>query len=347
MKHLVKVFGITLLLFVVFSFSKLKAQQAVAVLQHSGVASIFTDIAAAVNYAVSGDTIMLSGGIFESTNIEITKKLHIFGVGHYPDSTQATGITLVGGNIILKTGADFGRIQGIYLNGNIIFGTYADDQTVNNYTISRCSVNQIKLSFDGQTSTNSTNLTISENVVRTEIYGGNAQKVVIKKNLVNGQVINFDLNAKFANNIFFYNSGAGYLFQNVTSCKMFNNIIFQAGDYIANAGGNSFENNIFTTANPVFTGNAASNNFLGQTQIFIDQTENVFNYSNNYHLHPQSVGFSAGNDHYDIGIYGTFEPYKDGAVPQTPHFQAKNINTSGAPDQQMLNISIGVKSQKN
>jgi hypothetical protein len=75
------------------------AQRKIA-LEHSGASSFFTDIPTAIDAAVSGDIIYLPGGSFPGFDI-FNKQLTIIGVGHNLDSTAATTMTLISGNIVM------------------------------------------------------------------------------------------------------------------------------------------------------------------------------------------------------------------------------------------------------
>ncbi len=52
------------------------------------------------------------------------------------------------------------------------------------------------------------------------------------------------------------------------------------------------------------------------------------------------------SDGTDIGIYGSSQPYKEGAVPFNPHIYFKNIGGTTTPNG-LLNINIKVKAQDN
>lgn len=110
-----KKLAILLFILVFSSYSAIQAQRLIAV-DHSGTVTTFTRLDTALVHAVNGDNVYLPGGSFNiSGGLSITKKLYIYGAGHYPDSTTATGQTYItGGTLFIKSGADSGSLCGIY-----------------------------------------------------------------------------------------------------------------------------------------------------------------------------------------------------------------------------------------
>jgi hypothetical protein len=81
-----------ILLALVAATSSSFAQNLIAV-QNAGTPSFFLMITEAIESAQDGDTIYLPGGSFGDCNIN--KRLYLVGVGHHPDSTNATNFTLL------------------------------------------------------------------------------------------------------------------------------------------------------------------------------------------------------------------------------------------------------------
>ena len=271
-------------------------------------------------------------------------------MGHYPDSTLATNFTYLNGNIFIVSGADTGLLSGFNLNPQyyIYFGTTASNQVVNNFTIKRCNITTLYLSYNGSTTTNSKNFTIEENVINN-IYGGNALSFIISKNIVSGTLYYFsNTNGQcFFNNNIFLNSGN--LSNNTLSNCTFNNNVIFSNNITGSVTTCNFLNNIFLY-NDIFPlgSNLGSNNIINQTQssIFVNQSGTTFSYSQNYHLKTGCPGIKAGTDETDIGIYGTSQPYKDGALPSNPHISSKSIsNTTDGQGNVIINAKIGVSAQ--
>lgn len=350
MKKIISILSILL----ICSSINLMAQKKVT-LQSGNNASFYSTIDSAILNAVNGDIIYIPGGSYVIPSLVINKGVQIFGAGHYPDSTSATGQTVLTGEVRIVSGADNGSLQGCYILGSIFFGTTGADQNVNNFGISRCNMANLYISYDGNATSTSTNLYISENVILGGIWGGNCINTLYKKNIVNGRLYNHAAST-FENNIFLL-SGAGCydnFFNSVSGCVLNNNII-SFGDggcgvfFFGNSNGNIFNNNLFRLAQNAYFPNGSNlqyNNLFGfvDTDVFSGGTGYSFSYNEDYHMLPACIAHNAGTDGTDLGIYGTSDPYKEGAVPANPHIRTKNI--AGATNAQGdLNVDIKVAAQ--
>jgi hypothetical protein len=327
--------------------SNLFAQKRI-VLQHNGIASVYFEIDSLKAHLQTGDTIYFPGAGYTIGNWIIDKSVTIFGAGHYPDSTLATGTTYLVGDITLKTGADNTFIQGLYLTGNITFGSDATNQTVNNVILSRCSIALLYLSYNGSAVTASNNIVIRENVIGSDFYGGYATGVLVANNILNRRMLHFS-NTLVKNNIFIGQYCSGNPLNSMSNCSFQNNALiftcFDISNLMGNCNTNDFQNNAFNTP-PVFPigSNTGSGNWINidPNVFFVNFNAYGFSYTQNYHL--QSPATYMGTDATQIGLYGSVLPYKDGAVPINPHIQAKTIapvtNSIGE-----LNIDIKVAAQ--
>ena len=192
---------ISIISILVFGFTVNSIAQKKITLQSGNNSSFYSTIHSAILNAVNGDIIYIPGGSYVIPSLVINKGVQIFGAGHYPDSTQATGQTVLTGEVRIVSGADNGSLQGCYILGNVYFGNNAGDQTVNNFGISRCNMSSLHISFDGSSTSNSTNIFIPENVILGAINGGNCINTLYKKNVANGK-INWHSASVFENNIF-------------------------------------------------------------------------------------------------------------------------------------------------
>lgn len=350
MKKLIALLSIILIGFSMNSF----AQKKIA-LQSGSTSTFYSTIDSAILNAVNGDIIYIPGGSYFIPTLVINKGVQIYGAGHYPDSTQATGQTVLTGDVRILSGADNGSLQGCYIMGSVVFGNTVADQTVNNYGISRCSMANLVISFDGTTTSNSTNIYISENVILGSVYGGNCINTLYRKNIING-FVNTHSASVFENNVFLLaGSGCNYYFLSSVNGCVFNNNIISFGDggcgtfFFGASGGNIFNNNLFRQAQNTYFPNGTNlqyNNYFGAvaTDIFNGGTGYTFSYNEDYHMLSTCIAHNGGTDGTDPGIYGTSDPYKDGAVPANPHIQTKNI--SGATNAQGdLNVDIKVAAQ--
>lgn len=330
-------------------FSMAAAQTSIAV-QSGDQVSFYTTLSAAVAAAQDGDAVYLPGGSYTIGNITIDKSLTIAGVGHYPGFSQATGITYLHGNINLLQGADSSFLTGFYLTGEIRLGTTAENQQVNHLNITRCNVNSIWLSHDylaGSITTSHT-INITENVIRGNFGGGNAQYVLISKNIICDRVIHFNGNVIFNNNIFLMNALSYYPMLVNIQAALFNNNIFLSSNFVIGSGLSStgFFNNIFVNNFEIPNYSYGSGNIVNvpQASIFQNQSGYSFSYDHDYHLKAESVGIGAGNDGFDIGIYGTSIPYKEGAVPFIPHIATQLVSPE-TNNQGQIEVNINVEAQ--
>lgn len=347
-----------LIFFLAVLFSYSSYSQAVFVVQNASNSSVHPTLNAAVAAALDGDYIYMPGGSFGIGDLKVNKRLHLFGAGHYPDSTQATGRTALTGNIYFKTGANNSVLQGIYLSSNIFMGDSCSTGNVSNILISRCNVDNIYLTYNtGTTDCGAQNIFIKDCIVRTDIRGAYTQGNVVESSIITNQIANFNGNTEFKNNIFLrYNNSStagNYVLNYVYNCNFSNNIFrhyYSTSNYFStNSADNFFNNCIFgMPSNYLFAG-IHSNCLFSKT--FANQFVNVpnvadFSYTYNYHLSDTSAAIGAGMNGTDCGIYGGDNPYKDGAVPLNPHIQFKQIPTA-TDSQGKLNIEIKVSAQEN
>jgi hypothetical protein len=345
----------TLIFFGIILLFKVSYAQKIITLQSGTDLHQYYSLDSAMMNASDGDFIFVPGGIFTVSNFVINKSVMIFGAGHYHDSTMATGESYIIGNVILENGASAGLITGFDIDGDIRVGAAGSD-SVSNYTISRCNFNNLLLSANGAAPTNARNFSVSENIIRGDVMGANALNLNLTKNFIEGGLVNFH-SAVFQNNNFI---GLGncqtlvVLIQNVTSSNFDNNIFLYTPPACAGAAlfdslsiNNVFMNNLFSmSVNFPINSNQAYNTISGHAvnTIFINATGDVFSYSDDYQLKPGSQGLQAGTDGYDIGVFGTVQPFKTASVPFNPHIQSKNFD-SITNSQGQLNIQIRVGAQ--
>ncbi|MDT8308128.1 MAG: hypothetical protein RQ866_01265 [Bacteroidales bacterium] len=300
-----------------------------------------------------GDTIYLPGGIINLYgNWIIDKEVHIFGVGFFPDSSLATGITNIPNyHIYFVKGSSNSSIEGIYTANTINIGynssTMAD--SVDNITIKRCRINQITLGYS--TYSQAANINILHSIINT-IDFRNAIFVNIEKNIINGRITNINGNVLLKNNIFFWNDDVGYSQPPLTSNVQ--NVLFKNNIFLDNEspGTNycTFSNNIFAHSTP-----SAGTNLFDATNIFVNNVDSIkfvsydnitlkdYTFMDDIHLQPTSPAKNIGDDGTDAGIYGTAIPVKEGWVPITPHVQLFNIAPNSINGK--LPVEVKVKAQ--
>ena len=124
-------------------------QKLIAV-QNENNASFYRTVDEAIENAVSGDYLYLPGGSFTISK-PINKTLHIYGVGHNPDSCAATGITHLSGEINISGESDYGSLNGLLISGNINFMTDLSEIDNKYFAIERCNI-QGSIGFNAHSS---------------------------------------------------------------------------------------------------------------------------------------------------------------------------------------------------
>ena len=320
------------------------AQNLIAV-QNGATPKFYASLDSAITHALAGDTLYLPGGSY-SFSTQISKRLHFVGVGYNPDSTAVTLPTQINGDISLLASASGGSMTGINFTGKIYFGSGLPAE---NYTFFRCKINEFISFVIYGWSTIIKNNKFYENIIGNMSGGGELNYFI---NNIFGGFGGFGgigSNNIFKNNIFLNTSGGignsnnfeNNIFISQTTFRIDRSIEFQ---------NSTFRNNLFleNISFPYLTTNLGSGNIVNQTQasIFINQTGNTFDYTHNYHLKSTCPGKNAGTDGTDIGIYGGSYPWKEGAIPNNPHFQSVKIapktDANGS-----LNVNIKVQAQDN
>lgn len=334
----------------------------------NGSPQFFIDLNVAIDSASSGSAIYVPGGVYTLTT-KINKKLFIYGSGHDPDSSTATGISKISGNISIIAGADSGMLMGFVIPNALTFGSseFANDKVVTHYTIARCNIGYLQLTPSNglyclQPNSNAVNNLFYNNVIGG-LFAADAQNNLFLNNIFSGIVQRIGINSLLQNNIFLaqgYCSAYCYAaLGSVLSSSIANNIFtsnalsigtthFCYGDYVTN--NTTFSNNLFVENNAV--NNYCStcndqNNFWNQdsSSIFINNTSgHLFSYSSDYHIQATSAGHNGGTDGSDVGIYGGIYPWKEGSLPSNPHISYKSI-ASGTDMNGNLQINIKVEGQ--
>jgi hypothetical protein len=327
---IIKHFFMKLMLFLSLFLVSLSAQgQNAVVLQHNGIATVFSTtnpLADAYAASVSGDTIYLPGGVFPG--IGINKRLSIFGTGHYPDSTAATGVSNLA-SIEFQTGSDKSYIQGLNIGGGINF---QHNIRIDSVVIARCNAGSLYINGENNPATNCQGVLIYQNVIGDMVLI-HSSGVRVFNNIISGL-------HEMGTNTWIRNNKINGL--NACYYAMFEN------NTIASYGGgidfNTFRNNIINTQPAAGNSTWVNNYFsIDFSNLFVKQTA-WFAYADDYHL--KTPASYPGTDATQAGIYGGYYPYKPGAVPANPHIQTYTIplqtNTSG-----QLNIQVKVAAQNN
>jgi hypothetical protein len=347
---------LTILSLMLFGIYISDAQQITVALHHGGTSQMYYGNGAfqdAYNASANGDTIYLPGNAHYS-GIGIAKKLVIIGSGHRPDSTLATGRTMIESDFRFYAGADGSVLEGIYSTSNIYFN---NNERVNDVVIRRCNVNSILLEGTYDTSHTCNRVYIEQNVVRGEINCDNSDYMTIRNNIIRYRIRDINANGLIENNILYHQTDWGYWGDNPSNSAIYsvanslirNNIFMRYPSHTECqivGSNNDVRNNIFANTTPECWSSNYFNNYytISSDTIFVGQTATYtdFSYAHDYHLKTPSLypGFTAMG----VGIYGGTLPYKEGELPFNPHIQTQTIapatNTNGK-----LNIDIKVKAQ--
>ncbi len=328
--------------------------QSLIAVQNGNNVSFHSQVNSAITAAGDGDTIYIPGGSWTIGELEISKKLHIYGSGFNTESSIESGITILGGSILLKSGASNGSIVGCYLNPYCYSGcpfSIIIKDSVNNYKISRCDIKS-GIQFQNY----SKNILISENLIGAAgsgcLYGGAySLRIIGCNNLITNNVIVGQVSSEAGN--YFRNNIISYCTQfctaiNADGTEFENNVIHDCwSPSISNC---KFKNNLNWERSGIDgRNNYHQNNYsldgINFDSIFI-QNDGLRSYSSNLRLKPSIALSALGTDGKQVGIYGGLFPWKDGSLPSNPHVQYKQI--SSTTDQNgNLQINMVVKAQNN
>lgn len=306
---------------------------------------VYSNIDSALKYSADGDYLYLpAGNISKPAGFMVKKKLNIIGAGHYPDSTQATGQTVITGNLHFWTESSGSVLQGVYISSNIYFGVDPASAAAKNILISRCNVQTIHLSEDGSSNRGAENVFIKDCVIRDAILFAYVKNVVVENSIIEGTLVHGDGQITIRNNIFLRRTAS--LINAFKAARLENNIFLSSSSFFAgDVAGNLWYNNCFKEADPLGPYFSSGNKF-DVTELFVNQSGTSFQYTQNYHLSATSPAKGAGLAGTDCGIFGGNNPYKEGAVPVNPHIRAKNL-PSQTDAQGKINVQVTVAAQNN
>ncbi len=332
---------------------------------HPGSGANYASIGSAINNASNGDTIYIHPSGFSYGSFSLNKQLVFIGPGHHPEYAGGYGAEIE--TLTLQNGSSGSKFIGL------IFGTIKcalwnqvnNIEITNNYFYSHTAISGAY----GDNSDGDNWLIQGNVIIQKESCGG-----CILLNVNTGSVNNPNTNWIFRNNFIQSKSSTGttnifkYLNSTIT---IENNIIVHRNpnpvfteNYIT---GGEFRNNIFWAINANFTkldSNAVnilfSNNLTyhsnGSLAILpgtnnIDNTDPQFenipagnpiwDYANNYMLSAASAGAGAGTDGTDIGIYGSYYPFRMEGYPQDfPRFKSISVSNTIVPQGQTVQVQL-------
>lgn len=332
-------------LLALLSFSVIWSQHVFTLDGGSGT-RVYTSIDSAMKYAVDGDYLYLPGTIINiPPGLMVKKRMNIIGAGHYPDSSVATGITVISGSVHFWSTASGSMIQGVFINGNIFLGVDPASSAAKNILVSRCNLVSIYLSYEGTTNYGAENIIIKDNVFRGDFFLAKVPNVLIENNFIEGTVVYGNGQVVVKNNIFLRRTGNAV--STSSSIRFENNIFMASGGFFGGTNSNhQFYNNIFKEADVIGPSPTHQNNKFDVTNLFVNQSGPEFIYAHNYHLTADSPAKNAGYDGKDCGVFGGANPYKEGALPVNPHIRSKTL-PSQTDTQGKINVQVTVSAQNN
>lgn len=314
------------------------AQQRVA-LHHNGATTIFSGsqpFVDAYNASVSGDTIYLPGIDLTIPSV-INKRLVIFGMGHHPDSTLATGVTSMSG-LTLQAGAASSHFEGIRFANSF---TFSNNVSIDSVVLCRNYIGgNISISGTGDVNL-SDGIVIKENVITGNLNAQNTNSIQIFNNIILS-ISNIANNGWIANNILGRTNSGINVLTNVHQSMIENNIIGWSSG-ISNCSNNLFIKNIFSNDPTSVTNNIWQDSWVNQNlNTVFENYQIAFTYEADYHLKlPGNFLGTTGNQ---VGIYGGLYPAKEGSVPANPHISSKNIGST-VDQQGKLDVQIKAVAQ--
>jgi len=293
----------------------------------------------AYDNANSGDTIYLPGGhLFTPDTIK--KTIFVFGVGHYPSVTGATGKTFLTTPVILDTGADNSYFEGIHFMNSI---TFRNNAPVSDVMFRRCR-------FEGQISINGNKANPSHNIKIIQCVYNNTSNIICG-NTIGMEVSNsllrsgfFDLSYGVVSNNLFFNPSGHLLASSNCHNNFVRNNISRSGFY-SGIIGNHVQNNVFATSFTPPPNNFFDNNHFGVNLVnfFINyDLTAIFSYDYDFNL--ENPDDYLGTDETQVGIFGGLFPYKPNAIPLIPRIVSRQISTSiDANGKIQVNIEVSAQ----
>jgi hypothetical protein len=306
----------------------------------------YTGIQAAINAAVAGDSIYISGSTTNYGNFSLNKRVTIFGTGYNP-LKQVPVVSIVSSmsldTVTSVSGASNSKVYGLAFTGNI-----SDTYGAKFVSIERCQVN-------GSTnmSASSANWVIRNNAHFSVININNSPNILFENNLAYGCAIQTSNQPTVTinHNVFLFNVGSGYYCaNNVQNATWMNNIFWGASPIYSNVTGCVFNNNLtYQTPNDVIpgSGNTGSNNLVTVPPGFVNvPNPNSIGYGYDYNVINVSAANNAGTDGTDLGVYGGTSAMQDlSGMPAIPQMYEMNITNPTIPPAGTLNVTF--KARKN
>jgi hypothetical protein len=311
----------------------------------------FTDIASAINAAVSGDTIYIHGTPTYYCQPNVAKdNLTFIGPGFNPSKQSplkayvACGAWTLGFNNVV-IGMDIEMLGQNGTNAGSSVQGYRD------LTLKRC-----RIYNTGQICTPYGNYSSSGNLffencifngydaIRENCYLNSfASNIVFRNCLFYGAGLfgnmNQGLTGIVVENCVFYGSGGGIVNGSNGNAQIsFSNNIFVNRNIGSTSGSILYYNNYSTTENLNINGGVG--NIQGANPMFVNAPGGTFAYTHDYHLAAGSPCIGAGTAGSDMGMYSGHAPFIWEGNPPVPQIDYFNIIGTQAPQNGSINVTF-------
>ena len=279
----------------------LMAQEQLATLKHNGNISVYYGVNAfveAYNAASNGDTINLSDGNFNGTNI--SKRLVLRGNGAITDTARGSNGTLIAGNVTLHLQDSLHvEVEGINFQNNLELNNIAGSSKIK---LSKCVIEHLKA---GSLGTNGSRTISDLFIVNCIIRSNNVHPTINSLVRFYNCVIRDMSKYSFLNNCIIIEgiySGGEY--------NINNNIIFKGNDNFLNF---TYANSYYGILCGYTSANGSNNTFMNATDVF--ETWNGYTSSplstnpETYRLKENVANTILGNDGTQVGIFGGAYPF--------------------------------------
>lgn len=320
----------------------------------------FTDLQTAIDSASAGDTLMVAGSNDSYGEINVTKKLVLFGAGYKIDNqwgliTQTGSVRFIAYDAIDNPDGDASEsvFSGFQSSKHNLYDYSIEIEKCKNITIERCYIpGTIHHSGDHSADVMIRSSTIIKNSIISNIAGSwgggsNAYRSIITNSIIKGDITNLQPTSEIIIDHCLF-AASQPLYYNSSYLIISNSIFYNAG--IINCSYITFSNNLsFGNSNTefIFSTNTGGNNLVNVNPQF-NKVESAFSFDDDYRLKPGSPAIGAASDGTDIGIYGGSFPFPIGgegeflmaAPPRIPQIMEMNIQNATVPENGTLKVVL-------
>ncbi|MCB0795760.1 MAG: hypothetical protein KDB88_13585 [Flavobacteriales bacterium] len=317
-----------------------------------GAPQVFLALDDAIAAVQADDRLYFSGGTFSTTApLVLTEPIHFIGAGIHPDSASITLRTKLvqQAPIQVNTSASNSTFTGISFDSStgacIQYGDSDTNDDPTGILFERCEfVQDVALTaISILAGPNFSSSNFNECLFRGRLDGGDLTTAVVTRSIFEGSINTMDGGGLLVDHCVFFDTGIN----NSHFSTVQNSIFSGAIPGLFQCNGSSVSNSL--TTHTAFFGNSGSNtsetnSFTGQSNVFVNETNGQFDFTDDLHIAAGSVALGGAIDGTDMGLYGSPFPAKPGFLPYNPHYQAVTIDPATDANGD-LPINIKVKAQ--